>query len=346
MQEYVSGLSRGLRDIGAEVEIFSGGVGPPDGPPPNSLSDGLAIRWHPKQRLMGRYVYPSGLATSIREASRWADVLHVHQPFYIGTWMAAVTSVPTVATLYLHPEHVRGPRNWRRRQQLKFIVRRLDLVAAVSEAERELLRSVVKPRRDCVVWPAVEIGAPYDEELPDSDGGLVLAVGRLNSAKGIDRVLRAYSMVDDSVEVVVVGDGAQRAEFWHLCSELSMDPSAVLAGPIADSELDKLYRRASVFVSASTEESFGIAPLKAIANGCIPVLSDIPSHREIVVGLGLSEDCLVPVPVNPVRLAEKIRLALDSPPPDGAFAQYVPTWSTAAETIMTEYEAIVRRSER
>ena len=55
---------------------------------------------------------------------------------------------------------------------------------------------------------------------------------------------------------------------------------------MSDAEVATLMEQADAFVSTSRQESFGIAPMKAIAHGCRAVLSDIPSHREIVQAVG------------------------------------------------------------
>ena len=50
---------------------------------------------------------------------------------------------------------------------------------------------------------------------------------------------------------------------------------------VSDAELAVLYRNALSCVSASQMEGFGLPPLEAMANQCVPLLSDIPSFREV-----------------------------------------------------------------
>lgn len=340
MQEYVSGLSRGLTDLGHDVVILSGGRPPPDGPEPHVLAEGLDIRWHPKRRVAARYVYPSGLGRSLRESRRWADVVHVHQPFFVGTWLAVPSTVPLAATLYLHPEHVAGQRS-RRRRQLSLLLRRLDLVVGVSRAELDLIGTVRPPRRSGVVWPALA-ERPRADRPSARSRPLVLYVGRLSRTKGLDTVLRAFACLGPDVEVAVVGGGPEAAVFKQLCADVGLDPVGVLKGSLPDGDVEDLLARADVFVSASSQESFGIAPLRAIAHGCRPVLTDIPSHREIVTTLGLATACLVKVHVDPEELASSIRSALRSPPPDADVRNRIPTWTDSASAAADLYAEIAR----
>jgi glycosyltransferase involved in cell wall biosynthesis len=340
VQEYVSGLSRGLRDLGHEVVILTGGRPPPEGPSPHPLAERLDVRWHPKKRIAGRYLYPTGLWSSLRDLRSSADVVHVHQPFAPGTWLAAAGRTPMAATLYLHPEHLEGRSGQRRRRQLHLLLRRIDLLVAVSRSEVEFIHSVGTPRRTSVVWPAVT--ALPQPPSPRIHPPLVLSVSRLSSSKGLDLLLPAFARLPPEVDVAVVGGGPEAERCRAVCRAAGRDPDNVLRGDsLSDAEVAALMARADVFVSASRQESFGIAPLKAIAHGCRAVLSDIPSHREIVLTVGADEGLLFDPEIDPDRLSRLILSALDSPPPAADVASRVPTWETSAKLAAASYESML-----
>ena len=340
VQEYVSGLSRGLRDVGHEVVILSGGKPPPDGPAPHALAEGLDIRWHPKKRLARRYLFPTGLWSSLGDLGSWADVVHVHQPFAVGTWLAAARRTPLAATLYLHPEHLQGAAAGRRRRQLGLLLRRVDLLVAVSRSELELVRSVAEPRRSCVVWPALSsVPGPRPARAGRS---LVLTVSRLSRSKGLDVLLPALARLPRAVELAVVGGGPEAERCRTLCREAGRDPDDVLRGEsVSDAEVAALMAQADVFVSASPQESFGIAAMKAMAHGCRAVLSDIPSHREIVTTVGADERWLFDPAIDPDGLSRLIMEALEAPPPDADVAAQIPTWPVSAQRAAEHYEAML-----
>lgn len=339
VQEYVSGLSRGLVGQGHEVVVLAGGRPPPDGPAPHPLAAGLDIRFHPKRRIAKRYLYPSGLRRSLRALAPWADIVHVHQPFALGTWLAATTAAPLAATLYLHPEHLERPPARRRRLQLQALIARLDLVVGVSHAELELISTVRTPRRSGVVWPALEHlpdGEPKDLGRPS-----VVYVGRLTRSKNLDTLVRAFALLPPHVRTAVVGGGPDAGYYRALCAETGLDPAVVVSEDVSDAEIDRYLTQASVFVSVSREESFGIAPMRAIAHGCRPVLSDIPSHREIVSTLGAGVEFLVDPFVDGPELARTILSAAASPALPPRVAAAVPTWAEAATAAADLYRQAV-----
>lgn len=50
----------------------------------------------------------------------------------------------------------------------------------------------------------------------------------------------------------------------------------------SDFELEKIYSESKIVLSASAAEGFGLPPLEGMAHGCLPIVSDIPQHRETV----------------------------------------------------------------
>jgi glycosyltransferase involved in cell wall biosynthesis len=51
-------------------------------------------------------------------------------------------------------------------------------------------------------------------------------------------------------------------------------------------ELNRLYQKASIFVYPSVAEkgeTFGLAPLEAMAWGCVPVVSDLRCFKDFII---------------------------------------------------------------
>ena len=85
-------------------------------------------------------------------------------------------------------------------------------------------------------------------------------------------------------------------------------PGVVVLGLVSDDELDLLYRRAEVVVSASIYEGFGLPVLEALVRGRPVIASAIPSHVELV------DDAARLVPPGDVdALAAEITALLDDP---------------------------------
>jgi hypothetical protein len=118
--------------------------------------------------------------------------------------------------------------------------------------------------------------------------------------KRLDYVLASWSRARREGETLVVAgiDGIRPTE------------GVQVAGRLQPDEYRALLRRARVFVAAPTREDYGIAPLEALADGCMLVTTPAPGPYP---ALDLARE-LGPRLVDD-DLAKALRAALDDPPP-------------------------------
>ena len=88
------------------------------------------------------------------------------------------------------------------------------------------------------------------------------------------------------VDVLIVGGGAERAEWESLFNEVTGEVSFL--GPITGVRLRSLYARSRLVVIPSLEnEGMGMVAADALANGVPVCASEQPALREVVKGAGL-----------------------------------------------------------
>lgn len=112
-------------------------------------------------------------------------------------------------------------------------------------------------------------GVPVQSPRPKT----IVAMGRLDRAKGLDVLLEAFAQcADDRPDwgVVILGDGPLRSELQRAVDELKLAGRVVLPG-VVDNPFATLGR-ADLFVLPSRYEAFGNALLEAMACG-LPVIS-------------------------------------------------------------------------
>src|SRR5690606_32566301 len=111
-------------------------------------------------------------------------------------------------------------------------LRRTDLVLAVSESTREVMRAKWRPRRKIVVIhngvDADEVTARIGQRQPRStdQGHRVLSLSRLSAEKGIVELLAAFAEfardTSPPPSLVVAGDGPDRALLVKRAGELGI----------------------------------------------------------------------------------------------------------------------------
>jgi glycosyltransferase involved in cell wall biosynthesis len=169
---------------------------------------------------------------------------------------------------------------------------RSDIVFAISRSESERLIRF---------WPKLApkirtIGLGVSRELTDAKPSrpeitrdwarpYVLAVGRLNVRKNLERLIAAYvgsGEVHASHDLLLVGppDGATGL---HALIPRALESSILLTGEVADAELAWLYRNAALFAFPSLDEAYGLPLVEAYLAGAPIVASDIPAFRELAL---------------------------------------------------------------
>lgn len=118
-------------------------------------------------------------------------------------------------------------------------------------------------------------------KLPEGDD-VYISVGNLVKRKDAATVIKAFLRSNASRDALLLfaGDGPLRRE----CEELSQRSERIrFLGNVND--VDRYLAAADVFISASVSEGLPNSVLEAGASGLPLILSDIPSHREVIEGI-------------------------------------------------------------
>lgn len=258
------------------------------GAPVDKILNGLECAWMwGDNNLIANVTLLPGVAKRLR-----LDALLAHN--FVPPWSPCPSVAYVHDVLFLdHPQFY----TWRERAYflaLPMLARRATRVCTVSETERERLAALgVVPRdRIDVAYHGVDEAfgrvpsnpatntSSWMQGLPDQ---FVLFVGRLNSRKNVEALIRAVPHLrHGGVSVVLAGERDWKSgDARGLATELGLADRVRFLGAVRHDELPALYARASVFVFPSLAESFGLPPLEAMAAGVPCVVSNATSLPEV-----------------------------------------------------------------
>jgi len=129
-----------------------------------------------------------------------------------------------------------------------------------------------------------------DQKFEGERGRRMLYVGRIHPEKGIHLILSAMRQIPNPWPLRIVGpwrtsEGGDEHYFRYLES-ISHNLPVEFVGPVFDfDELNNEYQTASLFLYPSLAEkgeTFGLAPLEAMAWGCVPVVSDLECFKDFI----------------------------------------------------------------
>lgn len=137
----------------------------------------------------------------------------------------------------------------------------------------------------------------YDKEMSGSAGGgqisnevkkmknYFLYVGNAYPHKNLENLIKGFRLFRENsnsdVKLLLVGKDDYFYRKLKKSFLLKKNNSIIILNSINDDELSHLYKNATAVISASLMEGFGLVPLEAMAHGCLTIVSDIPSFREV-----------------------------------------------------------------
>lgn len=292
-QLHVLDLARRLRGR-ADVTLVTG---PPFGPEGDLMP--AAADFNPVVvPQMRRAINPVRDALAYRNLMRVfadlkPDVVHTHssKAGILGRRAAAAAGVPTIVhTVHGMPWHrdqsalTKSFYAWLERRAAK----NARALICVSEAVKaEFVAREIAPAEKCHVIPCgVELyPSPRSSlGLPD-DAWVVMSISRLAPAKGHDLLIDAAARVlrdIPTLQLVFVGDGAERARLERLAEKRGLGDHLVITGVLAHDKIPAYLSRANVVAHASTREGLPLTLIEAGLAGVPVVAFDLDGAREVV----------------------------------------------------------------
>jgi len=144
---------------------------------------------------------------------------------------------------------------------------------------------VLGVEREFIDGAAMSVNArPHDLSRPP----VVLSTRSLDTPLyNVDTIVRAMARVRERVpaaQLIVAGDGRLRPRLEALARRLGLSEVVRFAGALSQEALRDALTDAKVFVSVPSSDGTSVALLQAMAAGCFPIVSDLPSQRELVDG--------------------------------------------------------------
>jgi glycosyltransferase involved in cell wall biosynthesis len=164
------------------------------------------------------------------------------------------------------------------RYSLLAILRRVDKVNVLSPWWSTYFMQYLAADRLAVIpnplpqaWEQVARTA-----LPDKEGAggntKLLAMSRLEPGKGVDLVVEAMAHLPGNFRLTVAGSGSLAAPLSRRARELGLSERIEFTGWVSGIDKQRLLESADLFVLPSSNDSFGMGFVEAMANG-LPVVA-------------------------------------------------------------------------
>ena len=319
-----------LREAGQEVRVLSGRNHEADEPQPDYVLADFHVPVFDGLVQSNGYKFAKTDFAVIRRAVRWADVVHLEEPFIIQVVTARIAryyKVPCTATYHLHPENLFCSINlgdwkflnystlltWR-----DFVFNLCSDVQCPTENVLERLKKFgFKSRLHLIsngIIPDLSLRPKEEDEDPNRPF-LVVCIGRLAVEKDQPTLLEAmkYSKYAHRIQLYFAGRGPEAEAIKEKAHKLYLD-GVVKYDPIFrfhDRDgLRKLAAKSDLYIHCATVEVEGLSALEALQQAVVPVIAK--GELTATSQFALDEHSLFPTK-DPEALAACIDYWLDHP---------------------------------
>ncbi len=180
-----------------------------------------------------------------------------------------------------------------------------DIVAPTSQATTSLLKTayVLDPEKFHVIPNGVANCFLEVLRSSDAESGPILFFGRLDRKKGCDVLLKAISLLEEPIPVMIIGRGPEKCHLTNQVKHLNLSGQVSFEDWLSSPKLAEKLSSASMVVLPSSEESFGNTMVESMASGAPLITTHVGSIPEVV--LDGKTGILVP-PNDPDSLAKAI----------------------------------------
>lgn len=263
-----------------------------------------------------------------------------HAPYVLA--VRAALRVPIVVHLHNGPQTADGPESVRLSRLLLGCARR---VIAVSSPVAEYARAVRPESAGRVV--TVANGADQDEFAEVAPAArprpYVLGAGGLAPRKAFDVLVDAFPRVTAAYDLVIAGDGAERAALASRAADRGIASRTDFLGHVDRAMVASLLRGAAAVAIPSRFEGHPLIVLEAMLAGAPIVASDIPGLPD---ELRHGETGLRVPPDDAAALGDALRFLTDDRDRARALgraareaARRFPSWADVATRVLAEYRA-------
>jgi alpha-1,3-mannosyltransferase len=221
-----------------------------------------------------------------------ADIIHLHDMQVAGiTWHFARRRYgpPVVLSThggFFHTSRLRITKKAYFRYVVPRLLSKIDLIIASSRSDAAFYAKA--SNRVVTIENGVDI-SKFSQAATEAsqETNTFLHIGRLARNKRVEHLLKVVAALNEEgciTNLHLAGrDDDNLAAFLHLkAREYGIESQIHFHGAVSDARLIELTQSARFSCSASQYEGFGIAAVEAMAAGCIPLLSPIPSYRALI----------------------------------------------------------------
>ena len=287
---------RKLKEAGIDVRVLSGANPKAEGPQPEYVLKDYHMPVFDKLIRKQGYGFSKTDQGIIEEAVKWADVVHIEEPFAIQMATCKIATKlgkPLTGTYHLHPENLFASVGLEKSHFFNdstmwvwkhFVFDKCKIVQCPTENVKERLekwkfKADLRVISNGLVMEDLLTKTDEDAAKQISDAKYrIITIGRYSNEKDLKTLLKAmeYSKHSQEVRLIFAGRGPQKKKLMKIADKL-VKTGVLKYPPIFGfynlKELQTLSCSVDLYIHCAFIEVEGLSCMEAIQVGIVPIIA-------------------------------------------------------------------------
>ena len=242
-----------------------------------------------KVHILGHSIYSPLNILNIAKYLKQYDIIHVN--LFPSIYLVALANILAHKPL-IYTEH-NTTNNRRNKHYLrpfeKWVYKQYKKIISISEGTQSNLKTWIKADKDdkrfVVINNGVNLDAFKNLKKEHEYSHTLIMVARFAPAKDQMTIIKAMTLLDKDVHLILVGDGETLESCKKTAEVLAVDERVHFVG--TQSDVPRWIGKADVGIQSSHWEGFGLTAVEMMAGGLPVVASDVEGVKQVVEGAGV-----------------------------------------------------------
>ena len=233
--------------------------------------------------LSAQFKTPRTIRSAVKKFN--PDIVHIHQVNSVAYYALRALlplGIPTVLTAWGSDIYLTPKRNFILKSLVRWNLKHADAFTADSNDRANAMQTLIPERKINVLIANFGINLTPVQTAKEK----VFYSNRLHKKLyRIDSILRAFAKFKnkgnrEEWKLIVGAVGEETENLKALALSLGIESSTTFVGWLQPEDNANNYAKATFYISIPESDATSISVLEAMASGCIPILSDLPSNSE------------------------------------------------------------------
>ena len=213
------------------------------------------------------------------------DVIHAHSFFpagIISVELGKKYGIPVVTTEHSSKVHTKSY-SQREKEYLRRTINESDSFICVSNSLKDSILECI-PNVEIRVIPNSLTDSFYYNKKTSKRTFSFICVGNLIDSKRQELLMQCFkeAFTYERVKLIVAGDGVLREKLIRRSIDMGINNKVKFLGIVNREDMPDLLNKCNVFVLVSTNETFGVSYIEALACGCPVIATKNGGAEELV----------------------------------------------------------------